>query len=162
MDQITVTVPAVAPVAPVASKAKASRVVAKGTMQGAGVTAPVVETFPIKFKMLQGFRPQAGSHLFAHTAAVLELTGMAQGKAVPRSTLTAIMGETAIKHHTAKTWMFSATSKGVELSDLGQVNPHWLQADPELKAAYMEILTTGKTSKPMPQAYVNPIGIKPL
>ena len=161
MDQVTVTVPSVAKVV------KASRKVAKGTMQNAGITAPIVtapkvETFPIKFKLLQGFRPQAGTHLFAHTSAVLELTGMIQGKAVPRSTLTAIMGETAIKHHTAKTWMFSATSKGVELSDLGQVNPHWLQADPELKAAYMEILTTGKTSKPMPQAYVNPIGIKPL
>ena len=115
----------------------------------------------LAFRMLQGFRPMAGAALYAHTAAVLQLTGMDKGKRVPYATLVAVLGETAVKHHQKTTGFFGADEKGVFLSELGKINPHWLAANvnAELKAACIEVLTTGKTND---KVIKNAAGIKAI
>jgi len=113
----------------------------------------------LAFSMLQGFRPMSGAALYAHTAAVIDLLNMRKGAKIPRATLTKILGETAVKHHLTKTGMFDIDERGVYLSALGMVNPHWVSTDPELTAACVKVLTTGQ---PDGQIVKNPIGIKAL
>lgn len=113
----------------------------------------------LAFAMLQGFRPTAGAALYAHTSAVVELLNMRKGAKIPRATLTKIIGETAVKHHLSATGFFAQDAGGVYLSDIGKENPHWVKVDPELKAACIEVLTTGKPSEKL---FKNPAGIKAI
>jgi hypothetical protein len=70
-------------------------------------------------------RPGAGRLLFAHMGATLEFFGMihpdaSKRKAVRRSSLATVIGETAINYHTRKTGCFARNADGaVVLTDAG-------------------------------------------
>ena len=120
---------------------------------------PAQAKVKLGFVMLQGFRPSNGNALYAHTAAVIDLMNMRKGAKVPRATLTKIMGETAVKHHLNTTGFLAQDATGVSLSAIGRDNPHWLKVDPELHAACVAVLTTGKVDA---RIIKNPSGIKAL
>lgn len=152
VSAITTTIPAIAPVA---SK------VSKGKGKDKASTASTA-TATLSYCMMQGYRPGSGSALFAHTAAALALLGMDKGKRIPRSTLTRILGETAVKHHTNSTGFFEQDSNGVAVSSMGRDAFAMRSINPELLAGFMDILTTGKTSRALPTSFTNPLGIKAL
>ena len=112
----------------------------------------------LAYCILQGYRPMSGAALFAHTAAFIELTGMSS-HAVPRATVTRAMGQTAVKHHTRSTYFFDETEKGLIVSAIGKAAFALRHIDPELKAGFIAVLTTGK---PDARVLKNPLGIKAL
>ena len=91
-------------------------------------------------------RPGAGASLYAHTAAVFELLGMFKGAKIPRATLAQIIGDTAVKYHLTKTYSLDWDANGLSLHDGGKAYFKARAIDPELKAAWLEVLTTGKTN----------------
>lgn len=129
----------------------------------AQIEAPVAKTTrvaPLKLThYLAGGRPNAGNALFAHTAAVFELMGMTRGAKVPRATLSKIMGETAVKYHLNTTRVFDWDDKGISLHDFGRLFFSSRKIDPELKAAFIEVLSTGKTND---KVMKNATFIKPI
>jgi hypothetical protein len=151
--QLTIAKPA--PVVPVVTTGKAKQ--ASKPAKQASKAAPVAS--PIKYRILQGQRPGNGALLFAHTAAFLELSGMLTGGKVAKSLASHVLGDTAVKHHLNTTAFFDHDSAGLSLSAMGAFNPHWTTCNPEYKAAFMDILTTGKTTRAMPASTVNPLGI---
>jgi hypothetical protein len=124
--------------------------------------APVAPRAGVAFHMLQGFRPMAGSALFAHTAAFLELSGLDAGKTLPRATVAKCMGDTAVKHHLNSTGFLEQSSTGVTVSLMGREAFALRSIDPELKAGFLDILSGGKTERNMPDTFKNPKGIKAL
>lgn len=111
----------------------------KGTQAPASATQAPALTHVIK----NGFRPSAGAALYAHTQAFLELSGMAEGKAVPRATVSKAIGDTATKYHVAQCNM-EATPEGLTLTERGQVLFSTRSINPEMLKAFKGILTTGK------------------
>jgi len=143
MDQTTVhaQIEQAAPVAPVtqASKPQAAK---------------------LAYCMLQGFRPMSGQSLFAHTAAFFKLSGMSETKAVPNALVSRVMGSTAVRYHLKQTGFFDQTERGLVHSATGREYFTKIRAtNPELVAACVEILTTGK---PNDKICKNPVGIKAL
>jgi hypothetical protein len=88
-------------------------------------------------------RPKHGAALFAHTQVFLDLSGIAGGKAYPRSKAAQVIGSTAVKYHLSNTNL-EATSEGLKLTDKGYMffsaRP---TVDPELVKAFTDVLTTG-------------------
>lgn len=160
MEQVTKTLPAIAPVA----QAPATQAKPASKAKPRNAQAPKAEQAPkaIKYCMLQGYRPRGGSALFAHTAAALELFGMDKGASIPKARLATVLGDTAVKHHLNTTGFLAQDEHGVTVSDLGKDAFLLRHVDPEEKAAFIEILTTGKTEKPLPVSYTNPKGIKAI
>ena len=115
----------------------------------------------IKFRMLQGFRPQAGGLLYAHSAAFIKLTGMREGRRVSAEFFKLVMGPVAYRHHVDAnnprwTGFMVQTDKGVELTEGGKMNTHWINANPEHVAAFIDILSTGSTDRAIPPATPSP------
>ena len=100
----------------------------------------------------------SGAALFAHTAAFIELSGM-NAHPVARATVTRAMGQTAVKHHTRSTYFFDETERGLIVSAIGKAAFALRHIDPELKAGFIAVLTTGK---PDARVIKNPLGIKPI
>lgn len=90
-----------------------------------------------------GFRPKAGAALYAHTQAFLELSGMLAHKPVPRATVEAAIGSTAVKYHLHECNM-EATENGLLLTDRGDALFGTRSVDPEMLKAYRGVLSTGK------------------
>ena len=88
-------------------------------------------------------RPTAGARLFAHTAAFLALSGMADGKAYPRAKATQVIGPVAVKYHMGN-GNIEATEDGLILSERGKAEFGKRKTDPEMLKAYTGILSTGK------------------
>lgn len=109
--------------------------------------------------ILQGFRPASGAKLFAHTAAFLQLSGMSESKPVARALVARVMGQTAVKYHIDR-GNFHHAQEGVFLTVIGTEYLKKMRAvDPELRAAFVEVLSTGK---PNDKVCKNPIGIKAI
>jgi len=104
---VTATAPAAKPVKakPAASKAKPAE---KKTT--ASKAKPKAAT-GIQYSLMAGVRPTSGANLYAHTQAVLELTGMLKGKGVKKAILSAVMGETAVRYN-IKEGKFQANESG--------------------------------------------------
>lgn len=134
----------------------------KPAAQGAQESKPAAPAATLKYCMLQGFRPAGGKALFAHTQAFFELSGMAQGKRLPRAMVAKALGDTACKHHLNTTGFLAQYADGVEISDMGREAFKLRSIDPELLAGFRDILSTGKTSRNMPQSFTNPNGIKAI
>lgn len=88
-------------------------------------------------------RPKHGNALFAHTQVFLDLSGIAGGKAYPRSKAVQVIGGTAVKYHIANT-NFEATAEGIKMTDKGYMffssRP---TVDPELVVAFTDVLGHG-------------------
>jgi hypothetical protein len=132
----------------------------KGATKGAQASQPAAPKAEARYCMLQGFRPGAGKALFAHTAAFMELSGMNQGKRIPRSMVLQFLGAAATKHHLNSTGFFAQYADGVEVSPMGKEGFALRAIDPELFAGFVDILSTGKTSRSMPASFTNEKGIK--
>lgn len=103
-------------------------------------------------------RPQRGNALFAHTAAAFEALGLYRGESVTRNTLLRVWGETAVKYHASR---FHRGEDGYSLNDEGYTffGEQRKDADPEQAAGFFELLTTGKTDKPIHPSHR---AVKPL
>lgn len=93
-------------------------------------------------------RPQRGGALFAHTAAVFESLGLYRGESVTRNVMLRAWGETALKYHAGR---FHRTEDGYSLNDEGFsfFGEQRAEVDPEQAAGFFELLTVGKTEKPV-------------
>lgn len=88
-------------------------------------------------------RPQRGHDLFAHTAAAFEVLGLFAGEYVERNIMLRVWGETALKYHAEK---FHREDGAYALNDEGFSKfGEWRTIDPDKGAAYLELLTTGRT-----------------
>ena len=100
----------------------------------------------IKFAIADYARPRAGAALFAHTAAFLALSGINAGQAYPKSKAAQIVGQTAVKYHSAN-GNFEQTAEGIKLTDKGRAFfAARGEADKELLAAYVSVMTTGQVN----------------
>lgn len=128
------------PAAPatVAKPASASKPAAKRTS-----SKPAPVQCAIKFAIQDFARPRAGAALIAHTAAFLELSGLADGRAMPKAQAARIIGARAVQYHTDN-GNFQQTEKGLILTEKGELFFVSRNADAELMAAFREVMTTGK------------------
>jgi len=101
----------------------------------------------ITHRLTEGARPSSGTRLFAHTAAFLALSGMTRGATVPYEQATAVVGPTAVKYHRLL-GNFEPTETGLKLTPQGREFFRELrtQPDPELIAAYVDVLSTGNAN----------------
>jgi hypothetical protein len=123
---------------------------AQTTAPAKTVAAAAAAVFPVSFMLNPSIRPGAGSYLFSHTEAVLQVLDMYNGKAYAVEVLDALMGSTAIKYHTSK-GRFLEGKKGLTLSSDGKKHfakrgtagnkERFVAQDVE---AYKSILTTGQ------------------
>lgn len=136
-------------------QAQATKPAAKtGAPKGKGKQAPqkpqqaAQEAAPsIKFAIADYARPKAGAALFAHTAAFLALSGINAGQAYPKSKAAQIIGQTAVKYHSAN-GNFEQTAEGLKLTDKGRAFFAARPAvDKELHAAFVEVMTEGKINE---------------
>lgn len=97
----------------------------------------------VKFVMVN--RPASGGHLLAYTQAVLTLTGLDQGAAVPKAQLRKIMGDTAIRYHIDKGTLSQAEGS-ISVTDAGAFSfgDRLAKIDQSLVDAYMEVMTKGE------------------
>ena len=106
--------------------------------------APAAAPKTLAYAIEDYARPHAGAALFAHTAAFFALSGIAEGKAYPKSKAVQVIGQTAVKYHT-KNGNFEHTAEGVKLTDKGRAFFAARPAvDPELFAAFEAVLSTGE------------------
>lgn len=102
-------------------------------------------------------RPSAGNALYAHTDAFLTLSGLKKGKSIPQAQVIEALGARAVKYH-LNNLTFALTEKGIRVSEFGHLIISKRMIDPEMQAAYVEVMTTGKTN-----AFVkNPAAISPV
>lgn len=113
--------------APVAPKGKATR---------------AATVSPIKYALQDFAMPTSGNMLFAHTAVFLKLSAM-EVNAMPRAQVVKSIGARAVSYHVGK-GNFEKTAKGLILTAKGLEFFAKRTIDPELHAAYEEVLTTGK------------------
>ena len=127
------------------TKARAPRATGKGKQAPQKPQQAAQEVAPsIKYAIADYARPKAGAALFAHTAAFLALSGINAGQAYPKSKAAQIIGQTAVKYHSAN-GNFEQTADGLKLTDKGRAFfAARGEADKELFAAFSEVLTTGK------------------
>lgn len=97
----------------------------------------------VKFALSILARPQRGNALQAHTQAFLDLSGMIDGGAIPRAQAVSIIGATAVNYHTGN-GNFEQSEHGLKLSEQGLIFFMTRSVDPELFAAYKEVMTTGQ------------------
>lgn len=130
-----------------ATKTRAPRATGKGKQAPQKPQQAAQEATPgIKYAIADYARPKAGAALFAHTAAFLALSGINAGQAYPKSKAAQIIGQTAVKYHTAN-GNFEQTAEGLKLTDKGRAFfAHRPEPDKELHAAFIEVLTEGKVN----------------
>lgn len=102
-------------------------------------------------------RPAAGNGgglLAAHTSAFLALSGLADGKAVPKATMLRAWGQTAVNYHAAN-GRIEQTEEGYTLTEFGREFFTFRETgiDKEARAMFVDLLTTGKTSRECPQSF---------
>lgn len=136
--------------APRTSRApKAGKPAQEAAQETAPQAAETAQEAPkaLAFAIADYARPKAGAALFAHTAAFLALSGIAEGKAYPKAKAVQVIGQTAVKYHTAN-GNFEHTAEGVKMTDKGRAffaaRP---KADPELFAAFESVLSTGEVNE---------------
>lgn len=120
--------------------AKAAPVAKKST---ASKAKPKAAT-GIAFSLMAGVRPTSGANLYAHTQAVLELTGMVKGKGAKKSMLAAVMGETAVRYN-MKEGKFELNEKGeIVLTAGGAAQFAARKVEAATVEAFKALLSTGK------------------
>lgn len=135
--------PAKAPRAPKAPAAKAESKAAPKAKSTASKAKPKAAT-GIAFSLMAGVRPTSGANLYAHTQAVLELTGMIKGKGAKKSMLAAVMGETAVRYN-IKEGKFELNEKGeVVLTAGGAAQFAARKVEAATVEAFKALLSTGK------------------
>lgn len=98
----------------------------------------------VNFSLMAGVRPTSGANLYAHTQAVLELTGMNKGKGASKSLLAMVMGETAVRYN-MKEGKFETNAKGdVVLTAGGAAQFAARNVDPANVELFKALLSTGK------------------
>lgn len=98
----------------------------------------------IAFSLMAGVRPTSGANLYAHTQAVLELTGMIKGKGAKKSMLAAVMGETAVRYN-MKEGKFELNEKGeIVLTAGGAAQFAARKVEAATVEAFKALLSTGK------------------
>ena len=145
-----VEVTAVAAKAKRATKAAAPKADAKAAPVAKKSTAskakPKAAT-GIAFSLMAGVRPTSGANLYAHTQAVLELTGMSKGKGAKKSMLAAVMGETAVRYN-IKEGKFELNEKGeIVLTAGGAAQFAARKVDAATVEAFKALLSTGKPNE---------------
>ena len=123
---------------PVAQAAQEQTPAQDAQQAPAPTPAPVLVAY-----LAEGFRPDHGLHLYAHTMAFLELSGMLQGKSIPGATLRKSIGSTAIRYHRGAARLVES-AEGWALTETGRAYFAARRCSAELKAAYMELLSTGQ------------------
>ena len=96
-------------------------------------------------------RPQAGNGaglLAAHTSAFLAVSGLLEGKPVPRATMLRVWGPTATGYHAAND-RIEQSEAGYTLTEFGREYFALRETgiDQEARAAFVDLLTTGKTAR---------------
>lgn len=135
--------PAKAPRAPKASAAKAESKAAPKAKSTASKAKPKAAT-GVNFALMAGVRPNSGANLYAHTQAVLELTGMVKGKGAKKAMLAMVMGETAVRYN-MKEGKFELNEKGeVVLTAGGAAQFAARKVEAATVEAYKALLSTGK------------------
>ena len=138
--------PAKAPRASKAPTAKAESKAAPKAKSTASKAKPKAAT-GIAFSLMAGVRPTSGANLYAHTQAVLELTGMIKGKGAKKSTLATVMGETAVRYN-MKEGKFEINDKGeVVLTAGGAAQFAARKVDAATVEAFKALLSTGKPNE---------------
>lgn len=98
----------------------------------------------VNFSLMAGVRPTSGANLYAHTQAVLELTGMAKGKGASKSLLAMVMGETAVRYN-MKEGKFETNAKGeIVLTAGGAAQFAARNVDAANVELFKSLLSTGK------------------
>jgi hypothetical protein len=124
--------------------ASSSRSAARASSSAA--KAPAKARKGLNYAITGAARPSAGSALASYTAAWLGLSGMIDGKAVPRATVTRVAGPTATAYH-LKLGNFTATDEGLKLSEKGEAHfalRSKIQIDPEQLKSYETMLSNGQ------------------
>lgn len=138
--------PAKAPRASKAPTAKAESKAAPKAKSTASKAKPKAAT-GIAFSLMAGVRPTSGANLYAHTQAVLELTGMIKGKGAKKATLAMVMGETAVRYN-MKEGKFEINDKGeVVLTAGGAAQFAARKVDAATVEAFKALLSTGKPNE---------------
>ena len=108
-------------------------------------TTPAAVKTEIRFAVQDFARPRAGATLIAHTAAFLEMSGMADGKPMPKAQAAKIIGARAVQYHTGN-GNFEQTDKGLMLTEKGEMFFMSRAADLELLAAFRAFFADGKVN----------------
>lgn len=138
--------PAKAPRASKAPTAKAESKTAPKAKSTASKAKPKAAT-GINFALMAGVRPTSGSNLYAHTQAVLELTGMIKGKGAKKATLAMVMGETAVRYN-IKEGKFELNEKGeIVLTAGGAAQFAARKVEAATVEAFKALLSTGKPNE---------------
>jgi len=124
------------------------QVAVKKNTTTAAVAAPKVEqpaapvSKPLAYHLADGFRPEHGNLLKAHTEAFFRVTDMVNGKRVPTSLAQTVLGKAAVSWHTKK-GNFDITAQGLGLSDAGELKFGLRGINEEFCAAYVAVMTEG-------------------
>lgn len=101
----------------------------------------------VNFALMAGVRPTSGANLYAHTQAVLELTGMVKGKGAKKSLLALVMGETAVRYN-MKEGKFNLNEKGeIVLTAGGAAQFAGRKVEAATVEAFKALLSTGKPNE---------------
>jgi hypothetical protein len=138
--------PAKAPRAPKAPAAKAESKAAPKAKSTASKAKPKAAS-GINFALMAGVRPNSGANLYAHTQAVVELTGMTKGKGAKKAMLAMVMGETAVRYN-MKEGKFELNEKGeVVLTAGGAAQFAARKVEAATVEAFKALLSTGKPNE---------------
>lgn len=136
--------PAKAPRASKAPTAKAESKAAPAAKKSTASKAKPKAATGVNFALMAGVRPNSGANLYAHTQAVLELTGMIKGKGAKKAMLAMVMGETAVRYN-MKEGKFELNEKGeVVLTAGGAAQCAARKVEAATVEAYKALLSTGK------------------
>jgi hypothetical protein len=131
---------------------------AKSTAKPAAASKPVAAAPSLKFVIAAYKRPQRGHALWAHTAAFLTVSGMADGKAFPRASASKVIGDTAVKYHCSN-GNFERTADGLKLTEQGFEAFVLRSTDPEMLAGFTATLSQGT---PYPAQRVDAKDLQPF
>ena len=144
--EVVAAKPAKAPRTSKAPTAKAESKAAPKAKSTASKAKPKAAS-GINFALMAGVRPTSGANLYAHTQAVLELTGMIKGKGAKKSMLAMVMGETAVRYN-MKEGKFEINDKGeVVLTAGGAAQFAARKVDAATVEAFKALLSTGKPNE---------------
>ncbi len=108
-------------------------------------------------------RPGSGNHsgfLAAHTRAFMEVSGLLNGRIVPRETILRAWGKSALDYHSGAGMRteckFEFSDKGYKLSEFGRVafgKEIRSAVDLEKVAIFRDLMTSGKTDRACPESF---------
>lgn len=128
-----------------ATKAAAAKPAAKAAQKPQTKAKPAAKAKLAYCLTAGAARPASGARLYAHTQAVLDLTGLVKGAAVDKSLLVKVMGDQAVRYNVSK-GAFAIDNGKVSLTVAGKAafESRIAKLDTALVDAYKAVMSEGK------------------